>query len=67
MQLGCIKNSNLKGCKTYEEVGILHCWRTIEAAWVPVPDEIYSAIYAYIMNNFSTRWSLNVDLNDETT
>lgn len=41
MQLGWIKNSNLIGYEAYEEVGILHCWRTIEAAWLPVADEFY--------------------------
>lgn len=44
MQLGCIKNSNLPGYEAYEEVGFLHCWRTIEAAWFPVPDEFYHAM-----------------------
>lgn len=47
MQLGCIKFSNLTGFEAYEEVGILHCWRTIQAAWFPGLDEFYLAIFLH--------------------
>lgn len=67
MQLGCIKNSTLIGYEAYEEVGILHCWRTIEAAWFTVSDEFYIVLYTCINSNFSTLSNLTMTLKDNTT
>lgn len=53
VQLGCI-NANLIGYEAYKEVVILHCWSTIEAAWIPVLDEFYLAIRSHNMQYLTT-------------
>lgn len=65
MQLGCSKNT-LIGYEVYEEVGILHCWWTIEAARFPVSEMFYRALRVHNQQFLNTA-NLTMTLEDKTT